>query len=446
MRWHSRNSAVTPPARSGATLVEVLMSLLIMSIGIVTVFTLFPVSLLSSIKSNQLTTARLYADQIAATIRMRPELVIGGSVNAGSDPFWTSGETIVRGDVISRSIPAGSLSPSNRSYFVATADGKCGVIEPDWSTAGQTINEGAGGPTWRRSVLPTSGNTNSFVPYRYVVDPYGAMTATANPSIFGNNDGGLPPEPYVLRINGGANNELKAFNSRFALPDTWVVATTAIPLSATTVDTDSDSVADATDLTFSSTTDLSAFPKWVPGDPNPPVARVVAVSPDGRRSQAAYILQNSGNTLRVNSLVLTNNTTPGPISAGTIGPVRLETFDRRYTWMGTVERQPDGVSQVQIAVFFNRGFRPADEQVYQYVRQSADTADITVPSGTPAPFISEGGYVFDVATVKFHRILSVSGSTTKRIVVSPSLDTTLPNNRTYMIFLPGIVRVYDLTL
>jgi type II secretory pathway pseudopilin PulG len=57
------------PVRSGATLTEVLMSLLIMSIGIVSVITMFPLAVLRSIQATQLTNARMMTQNTEQAFR-----------------------------------------------------------------------------------------------------------------------------------------------------------------------------------------------------------------------------------------------------------------------------------------------------------------------------------------------------------------------------------------
>lgn len=61
--------------RRGATLTEVLMALLIMAVGIVSVFTLFPLSILLSIRSHTLTEARIHKNNAAELIRSQPSVL-----------------------------------------------------------------------------------------------------------------------------------------------------------------------------------------------------------------------------------------------------------------------------------------------------------------------------------------------------------------------------------
>jgi prepilin-type N-terminal cleavage/methylation domain-containing protein len=61
--------------RAGVTLTEVLMSLMIMSIGISAVAVLFPISVLRSVQATQLTNAAILKRNAQALLDMRQELV-----------------------------------------------------------------------------------------------------------------------------------------------------------------------------------------------------------------------------------------------------------------------------------------------------------------------------------------------------------------------------------
>ncbi len=62
-------------ARSGVTLIEVLMSLMIMSIGVTSVMVLFPIAVLRSIQSTQLTNAAILKYNVEAQLRGNPKVI-----------------------------------------------------------------------------------------------------------------------------------------------------------------------------------------------------------------------------------------------------------------------------------------------------------------------------------------------------------------------------------
>ena len=61
--------------RSGATLTEVLISMLILAIGVVSIASLFPIGMLNSIRANKLTRATLLRNSAQAMLDVIPELV-----------------------------------------------------------------------------------------------------------------------------------------------------------------------------------------------------------------------------------------------------------------------------------------------------------------------------------------------------------------------------------
>jgi len=436
MKVHLRLRVNSNHPPMGATLVEVLMSLLILAIGVVPIFTLFPISLLSSIKANQLTTTRLFADQVAATIIANPELVYGAT-------GWKPDTSYASGSIITAVIPAGSNSPSSRTYFATIAGGQSGFTEPDpWQTSpGSSTTDNT--ITWASRTLPTTQNTASFVPYRYVVDPYGVMLI--DPAVkndFGNQEGSPAGTARVLRINSGIGNELSAITAKFSSPDTWTTVETAVPTSVVTVDdsSPSDGIADAAVLEFPSSMDMSSYT-------NNGLSRLVVISLDGRRSAVGYVkAPPTTSKLKVDSILLAGTTNPTDIT-NSIGQVRLEIYERRYTWLGAVQRNENGGAHLQIAVCFNRAFRTQDEQLYNYTFPTSSLDTVQVQWSGNEPYIVKGGYAFDAASVAFRRIIDVEKnltSSTATIIVSPAIEQT--NGPRRLVFMPGIVQVYEMEL
>ena len=70
-----------PPGPAGVTLTEVLMSLMIMSIGISSVMVLFLISVLRSVQSTQLTNAAILKYNTEAQLRQNPRLVFDPNGN-----------------------------------------------------------------------------------------------------------------------------------------------------------------------------------------------------------------------------------------------------------------------------------------------------------------------------------------------------------------------------
>ncbi|MFP6700468.1 MAG: hypothetical protein VB861_01920 [Planctomycetaceae bacterium] len=74
---HARHASQVAPAtlRRGATLTEVLMSMLILSIGVICLATLFPVGMLNSVRASKLTKATMLRNNCDAMLDILPHLV-----------------------------------------------------------------------------------------------------------------------------------------------------------------------------------------------------------------------------------------------------------------------------------------------------------------------------------------------------------------------------------
>ena len=68
--------AVTPENRTGATLTEVLMSMMILSIGVLSLAAMFPIGILSSVRATQLTHSVTLKNNVASQIDLDPGIVL----------------------------------------------------------------------------------------------------------------------------------------------------------------------------------------------------------------------------------------------------------------------------------------------------------------------------------------------------------------------------------
>jgi hypothetical protein len=80
---HARHASQVAPAtlRRGATLTEVLMSMLILSIGVICLATLFPVGMLNSVRASKLTKATMLRNNCDAMLDILPHLVHDPDLN-----------------------------------------------------------------------------------------------------------------------------------------------------------------------------------------------------------------------------------------------------------------------------------------------------------------------------------------------------------------------------
>ncbi len=163
-----------------------------------------------------------------------------------------------------------------------------------------------------------------------------------------------------------------------------------------------------------------------------------------------------------------NGVIDGPLPTGfTPTYARLQTQDRRYTWLMTL---PVPGRYVHVAVFFNRAFSPDDELVYDCMPTAAEDLDsdgildpgedkngngildavqldfsvdnfdaAAVQPGLPQ-FVKKNSFVLDAANLEWYRVQTVNGT---RITIT-TLDGRPSDDLRFAIFLRGIVDVYPM--
>ncbi|HET6424360.1 MAG TPA: hypothetical protein VFG20_11790, partial [Planctomycetaceae bacterium] len=122
----------------GVTLSEVLVSLLVMSVGVVAVATLFPLSVFRTIQATQLTNAAQLRYNFEGMAGAKPELYAGTQA-------WQPNKEYVPGDLIVTTVP-------NEYYLECETGGTSQTLEPSWRALGSLTTENAGGadaPVWR---------------------------------------------------------------------------------------------------------------------------------------------------------------------------------------------------------------------------------------------------------------------------------------------------------
>ncbi|SFJ50762.1 type IV pilus modification PilV family protein [Planctomicrobium piriforme] len=436
-----RNVAI---ARSGATLVEVLMSLLIMSVGIVSVFSLFPVAILSSIKATQLTNGKLLEENVVEMLRTNPQILKIPVPSSGTDRGqWAANTSYSANDVVTPTAKPGSCLPSPFLLYYCTTAGTSAASEPSWQISG-TTNDGA---VTRWSPVAVEN---------YVVDPLGRYFDITAYNRFGFN-GVTAWTSGLARSDGGYNTFLNAIPV-FTLQDSWTAAFEGIPASI-----DPTTYSPRTEVTFPTGMALPNVPA------NSSQARVIFSNLNGTRSQVAYLYSpiTAGSTFQVATQVPTTMN----------GPLRIETFAPRYSYFLTVSRQPFGrAPKVSAVIRFNRAYNYSDEEVYDanfasngtggtgFTASSAvagalsnDQIRIAVGSSEPPPLLQEGNYIFDATNCDWYQIAAIGapstvmGSTVYDITATRSIQTQTPetNNASlvgHAILMPGIIKVFDIEL
>lgn len=476
-------------ARFGATLTEVLMAVLILGVGVVSVFTLFPISVLRTIQATNQTNAKILKENAEEQLSQSPVLLTEFSPSVNPAPASPIAGLTMRGEwqpatpypantVIVPTIKPGTAVPRPIPFFVIAAPGTSGLVEPIWNPQAASISDG--GVTWVRFQL------NS-----YVVDPLGLNIARRDGQsasvvdTFGNKTNrvtatatALAAGP-LLRIHGGRTHPtdpdlalLQAADTCTA-PDSWQQVLQAVP---TTVAANS--------ATFANTVDLGGI-----GGSTLAAPRIVLTSLDGSQTVVRRITGIAAPTVSWSAA----EPLPARFPAGDVGQARIEIFNRRYAWFLTV-RNVGARPEIKCVVTFNRSGNTAEEHVYAANfgnpdidangNSAVDSADgLTNPSqvmiawqpgaatawdpeGTgananePDPLLKTGNWLFDARDASWYRIQSVDNSDLSATprwavltldqsvrVVTPDDGTGPPANPQPIgraILMPGIVDVFDL--
>jgi len=423
--------ASSPPAadRSGATLTEVLMAVMLMGIGVVTLATLFPISILRSIQATQLTNATILRYNAEATLGEFPDLVMD------PDFILTTNETV--DDPLNA--PA---TPWLDNVYVVDPLG-WNLVEP-------------------LSTDPTPG-----IDLTYAALP--EVPGTNPQDFFGNNGTG---HVKVTRRYGWL---LAAFLTELAreittLPDSWIVQVDAVPTAFT-----------QTSVTLPSSVDLTTIPVYedvnfngaldVGEDVNgngildSVASRIHLFDSTGRAGQTRNIvdIDPATNSVRWDEFdqdisgtfdqffpedrnangFQDTNALPANFSPER---VRILIKDQRYTWMMTV-RNNSGVAAINVVVFFKRSFDAASERVYGAAAGNAFNQGSTVVGidyvGIPKPFLKKGSYVFDAGNGYWYRIQDIVDNEAAQHI-DLTIGRTAVASGNSAILLKGVVEVFPI--
>jgi type II secretory pathway pseudopilin PulG len=420
------------------TLTEVLMSLMIMSIGVSAVAVLFPISVLRSVQATQLTNAAILKVNAETLFSMQKGLVFDPDGDGNLD------EHIGRSEELQYIV-----DPSG--YFdIATATGS-------WAPN-----------PWLNSTVPVDPNDPT---YRGAADWFGNVDSNADgvPEIFGfipRYDGGVRTGtvsgtyPIGYSPLGGDPEEARALrylgSTLSKLGDAWDTQYEAIPEEFVFSDGSTSPTAAAgasiVGVRFSVDADLSAIPTGTtmvpriagaPIIPDPEICRIVIFSADGNfsaalpltavddatgyavwtedRNWAPFNAQedlNGSGTLDVRRLPEQFvNTATGMYEIGRVLLQSSRTHD--YNWLLTVRRGRDGQARgADVVITHNSKVTPDDERLYS---ASFDTRTDAFNSpwqievlkdggakegGTEPiePAIRKNGYVFDLQNARWYRI------------------------------------------
>ena len=308
----SRCRMDSPSRRAGVTLSEVLMSLLIMGIGVVSLATLFPISTLRTLEATNLTRATVLRYNAEGIIRSFPQMVH----NPDGNPNTNEG---------------------GRSY----------IVDPlGWFVQHDTQGQPAPGVVQAvRDRFTHNRPTSVTLPL--AVDANNNLLADRFLGDFAN-------QPLLFRNADTAR-------SICSLPDTFTRQAEgfAVPGSAT-----------PTSVTFPSEVDLTTVHDMVQAaitggavatDPVPGL-RITVSDFTGHFSDVRTIVADPTNTS--GSTIVFIPALSNRVLNPDVGFLRIESEAAGYTWMLTVRKRFDGTANVDIVTFYKRDFSKVAEQVY----------------------------------------------------------------------------------
>ena len=364
--------------RTGMTLMEVLISCAIMTIGIVMVATVFPLSTLRVIEASKQTNSTITRYSAEALLDVDPYFV--------NTPDGAAGANIAAFRVSAYFVDPYGYQTFHRDAAFAAPVG----AGPIPTTVASLLRD-----TW--GWLPPGSPMNVPLMRRYT----GA-------SMFPTNPGtalGVSIRPYPLNAVESDSAIARAVQL-VGQPDNWKVVAEGLidSVSATT---------SITSLTLENDVDLSSVPVSIPSPYAAVAYRAVIFDrlgdQGGQHSEVRYLTASSG------SASPPTVTWATPLSTrfenGNIGKVRIEQLDEVYTWALTVRRLPTGDSNVDVVVFFKRSFNPEHEYVYpaafrQFDLGAANASGMAAPGA--ANFDDNGnGSTDEIAEIGYPRNVSL---------------------------------------
>jgi type II secretory pathway pseudopilin PulG len=490
---YSHHSTVAAD-RLGVTMVEVLMSLMIMSIGIASVAVLFPIAVLRSIQATQLTNAAILKSNAESMIDANKQLI-----------FDPDGDGNLREHVGRPEELNYIVDPSG--YFEIAQD----TTFPTPYSASWTLSAGnnpalpndstlRGGADWFGNLdTNADGIPEPFALMpRYDGGVRGSTRSLTYPGGF-NPLGGTAAETQALRLLASSLTKLgDAWDTQYdGVPEEFVLAngTTAFPGDPPTA-----FGAAIVGVKFPVDADLSAIPTATSMVPriagtqiisDPETCRAVIFSADGNFSAALPLIAvDDGSKFAVWSEDVDFDSAPAPalpaispedlnrnasIEVRTlppqfcnpvtgffeIGRVLLQTSRTHdYNWLLTVRRGRDGQARgVDVVVTHNKGITADDERLYSarfvpgsFTVEMILDGGLTAGLDTAYPALRRGGYLLDVTNARWYRIanyreekgITIGTATGDGYVISleTSVGSAAPIGKA--MFLPGVIDVYPM--
>lgn len=424
----------------GATLAEVLLAVMLMGIGVVTLATLFPLSILRAAHASQLTGATILRYNAQAAIEAHPQLVFDPDADGDVDEHTVPPHNVYVVDPLGNALVRGAFQnkeDANNNWLLDAGEDADMDMQLDPGTFG---NDGSA--------------------------PAGTLQRFAGGYVDRNGNGG-----YDV---GETNFALAVDAARLtAQSDNWIFQTDVVPAGFT-----------PTSLTLPATVVVSNVPAreidadldGVPeidldldGRTGTIDSRVVLFSSSGRAGQTREITRIDGQQIRWDEdFDLDGTLDPGEDRNGNAvldqhnlpdsfvpERVRILTRDRRYSWMLSVRNtSADGAytASVSVVVFFRRPVDdPTVEEIYSSwsaaparsaLQKSSNLVRIDY-SGRTKPSLQKGSFVLDAAGGHWYRIADVLDDATARRATL-TIDRPAVATSEAAVLMRGIVDVYPI--
>lgn len=421
--------------RRGASLLEVLAALLVMSVGILGVMSLFPIAITRAVEANRLTHSTILAKRADAFVDMFglttdthiPQPQENHVTHAVIDPLgWHD----LAGSGFAQQYGNDGTQPVQ--YYLTTVQKPLGVP--------RFVRRGLEFLVDPANVVPADPDAVGLPLRRlgFAVDPDFSFPDRAYPTLFDP----LFADPTILGPTAAVAERDKVL-AAVGLPDTFDLAFSADP---------EPSLTSTTAVGFKTPHDLSHLEtsRLVPG------TRVTLFEITGRQSQVltfpndgVKVTQNGGDWIIEWTAPLPAAFDPTATPPGGISEVRVEFPESRFTWMLTVRkrgRSGGSITEIDCVVFHKRpSGDPSQELVYAAVQPGevkASPSDLVDITFTGKPPVGKGDWVFDPQNCYWYRIRDIVTET--EIALRFQLDRPSDSEITNLIIPEGVINVFPL--
>lgn len=485
MTMEKIHSVKSDERRKGVTLTEVLMSLMIMSIGISSVAVLFPISVLRSVQASQLTNAAILKYNAEALMRIHNAFIF--DPNGDGDLDEHIGARIERRYIID---PMGYFQiTSAGSAFEATTDvGTLFAVDPRTPTISGNNVGARGAAEWFGNVdADADGIAEGYG------DPKGRFglprfdAGVRFSTVSGGNNGWDPASidaaypkalaqmaSTIAKLGDGWETQVDTVSEQLVLADgslTAAGASTSLVVGVkVSDDIDLSGITDSVNLVAKNSggTRITADPELV---------RMIVFSVDGKSSVTVPVIYvdqaqrriiwtedyNLDGSFSAATEDLNSNSSPDQRALSpqlldrstlTFKPARILVQTARthdFSWLLTVRRGSDGQARgIDVVVMHNKSTTVDDERLYSATFTKGSFIVSVVADGgkfqnqdNAQPAFRRGGYVLDVQNARWYRVRGHSVTTTgwQLELESPVIDSATPGKA---MFLPGVIDVFPM--